>query len=231
MVRHGHVLERTARLILLAALALPAWARLTCEGNGPTVVFEAEDGRNPGSLRNAARSLSQFARACVHQRSTDEPSTYVPLLDRELAGVGSVILVAEGRAGYLVRNFAARYPRRIVAVVLIDPANEEFLDRMRPYVPCTEYHKIVQIERRFIGASWVPRQQANALTVLTSNNYPFPEGWAREPLQRLWEESHAALARSSFDGVHQVVPGTVLEHTQDIVRAIRARLPATRTQI
>ncbi|MFJ6982049.1 MULTISPECIES: alpha/beta fold hydrolase [unclassified Streptomyces] len=104
--------------------------------DGPTVVFEAGAGASRSSWALVQPALAPYARTVAYDRSGLGRSAPDPagrtltrmaddlgaLLDH--FGPGPFVLVGHSAGGPLVRLAAARSPRRIAGLVLVDPTDE-----------------------------------------------------------------------------------------------------------
>lgn len=111
---------------------------LTCEGRGPSVVFDAALGGSSISWSLVQPEVARFARACAYDRAgfgwSDPgpmPRTAGRIADelRTLLDRGGVIppfvLVGHSFGGLVARIFARRYRPDMAGLVLVDPAHPE----------------------------------------------------------------------------------------------------------
>ncbi|MFD4577014.1 alpha/beta fold hydrolase [Streptomyces sp. NPDC058417] len=104
--------------------------------DGPTVVFEAGAGASRSSWALVQPALAPYARTVAYDRaglgrSAPDPAgrTLIRMADDLGAlldhfGPGPFVLVGHSAGGPLVRLAAARSPRRIAGLVLVDPTDE-----------------------------------------------------------------------------------------------------------
>lgn len=112
---------------------------LACEGEGgPTVVMEAAIGETGLLWSLVQPGVAKMTRACVYDRaglgwSDPSPKPRTPTVMAEelhalLAAAevpGPYVLVGHSFGGLLVRLYAARYPREVAGLVLVDSAHED----------------------------------------------------------------------------------------------------------
>ncbi|MGZ0148702.1 alpha/beta fold hydrolase [Kribbella sp. WER1] len=112
-------------------------------GTGPLVVFDAGAGASADSWWAVLRRLPDDVRWLAYDRPGLLFTSYDPAADdrlpstiaRDLAALldvlgetGKVVLVGHSRGGLHVRVFAALYPERVAALILVDPSHERMLD-------------------------------------------------------------------------------------------------------
>ena len=111
---------------------------LQCAGSGsPLVLFEAGIAASSLSWALVQPAVARFTRACAYDRAglawSDPPSSprsftqIVDELARVLAQVGGreqYVLVGHSFGSFVVRGYAARYPDRVIGLVLVDPPTE-----------------------------------------------------------------------------------------------------------
>jgi len=118
-----------------------------CEGQGPvTILLEA--GLNDCSLqwRRLQQLLAQRATTCSYDRAGlgwSDSSPNPPTINNAVSDLHAVvqslqkptplILVGHSYGSLLVRTYAQRYPENVVALVLLDPANEFMAERIPGY--------------------------------------------------------------------------------------------------
>ena len=109
-----------------------------CAGSGsPLVLFEAGIAASSLSWALVQPAVARFTRACAYDRAglawSDPPSsprTFTQIVDelaRVLAQVGGrerYVLVGHSFGSFVVRGYAARYPDRVIGLVLVDPPTE-----------------------------------------------------------------------------------------------------------
>jgi pimeloyl-ACP methyl ester carboxylesterase len=119
---------------------------LYCTGAGsPTVVLEAGLGNDFRIWDLVQPELSKFTRVCSYDRagvgwSDPQPGprdsdSIVSQLHALLAAAGigePVILMGHSVAGLHLRAYAAKYPREVAGMVLVDPTTPHQFDRMPP---------------------------------------------------------------------------------------------------
>jgi len=118
-----------------------------CEGQGPINVF-LEAGLNDFSLHwnRLQPLLAQHARTCSYDRAGlgwSDASPNPPTLTNAVEDLHAVVHASSGQAplilvghsfgSLLVRSYAQRYPEKVRALVLLDPANEFMADRIPGY--------------------------------------------------------------------------------------------------
>ena len=122
------------------AARLPDGRKLAfhCSGRGgPTVVFESGWGADSGAWVRVLPMVAPSRRACAYDRAGYGASDAGPdprdaaAIVRDLhAGLeaarirGPYILAAHSAGGLYVRLFAAKYPKEVVGLVLVDPSVE-----------------------------------------------------------------------------------------------------------
>lgn len=107
------------------------------EGQLP-VVFESGVGATSINWRRMQEEVSRFTRAVCYDRRglgwSEPPATprHVPNLIaeletglRDLGITGPIVMVGHSFGGYLARHFAAAFPHRVAALVLVDPLEPE----------------------------------------------------------------------------------------------------------
>jgi pimeloyl-ACP methyl ester carboxylesterase len=112
---------------------------LACEGEGgPTVVMEAAIGETRLLWSLVQPGVAKMTRACVYDRAglgwsdpSPKPRT-ATVMAEELHALlaaaevpGPYVLVGHSFGGLLVRRYAARYPREVAGLVLVDSAHED----------------------------------------------------------------------------------------------------------
>jgi pimeloyl-ACP methyl ester carboxylesterase len=112
---------------------------LNCTGTGsPTVVFEAGSGDFSVIWALVQSGVSTFTRACSYDRAGfawsdpgSRPRTFSQVaLElhtalRRARVPGPYVLVGQSFGGFLVRGFAARYPKDVSGMVLVDAIHED----------------------------------------------------------------------------------------------------------
>jgi pimeloyl-ACP methyl ester carboxylesterase len=122
------------------AARLPDGRRLTfhCSGQGgPTVIFESGWGADSAAWVRVLPMVASSRRACAYDRAGygasdvgPDPRDASAIVGDLHAGLraahirGPYILVGHSAGGLYVRLFAARYPREVVGLVLVDPSVE-----------------------------------------------------------------------------------------------------------
>jgi pimeloyl-ACP methyl ester carboxylesterase len=105
----------------------------------PLVVLEAGAGNGADTWSNVQPSIASFARVCAYDRPTlvrgsptrpptPSPTAVVVTVDRLLAAAGEpppYVLAGHSYGGMIVRLFAARFPNRVVGMILIDSSHED----------------------------------------------------------------------------------------------------------
>jgi pimeloyl-ACP methyl ester carboxylesterase len=111
---------------------------VNCAGAGsPVVLFEAGIAASSLSWALVQPAIARFTRVCAYDRAglawSDPPSsprTFTQIVDelgRVLTQVGSgepCVLVGHSFGSFVVRGYAARYPDRVIGLVLVDPPTE-----------------------------------------------------------------------------------------------------------
>jgi len=123
-----------------------------CEGQG-TVTVLLEAGLNDFSLqwRRLQQLLSQRTTTCSYDRAGlgwSDSSPSPPTINNAVSDLHAVvqslqkptplILVGHSYGSLLVRMYAQRYPDNVVALVLLDPANEFMAERIPGYTQALE---------------------------------------------------------------------------------------------
>ena len=117
---------------------------LVCGGSGtPTVVFETSGFSNSTSYGAVRDALTRYTRVCVYDRvgvgwSDPAPRTVTAgmLVDdlrrlQDAASLdGPLIIVASSIGGLTAELFARRYPDRVAALMFLDAANSDVIERL-----------------------------------------------------------------------------------------------------
>jgi pimeloyl-ACP methyl ester carboxylesterase len=115
-----------------------------CEGTGePTVITEAGFGDFSVAWREIVPAVSRTTKVCAYDRAGFGWSDFdanSPTRERVVenlraaldnAGIeGPYVLVGHSLGGIYVREFAHRYPDRVVGMVLVDSSHEDQLERL-----------------------------------------------------------------------------------------------------
>jgi pimeloyl-ACP methyl ester carboxylesterase len=121
---------------------------LVCDGSGtPTVLFETSGFSNSTSYAVARDALTRHTRVCVYDRvgvgwSDPAPRTVTAgMLVDDLRGLqdaasldGRLIIVASSIGGLTAELFARRYPDRVAALLFLDAANSDVIERLAPSI-------------------------------------------------------------------------------------------------
>jgi len=118
-----------------------------CKGAGPVSVF-IQAGLNDFSIhwRQVQEKLAAHARICTMDRnglgwsdSVNNPATLENMVADmhnvidAVAADGPLILLGHSYGGVIVRAYAQKYPARVRAMVLVDPANEYMAEHIDGY--------------------------------------------------------------------------------------------------
>jgi pimeloyl-ACP methyl ester carboxylesterase len=197
---------------------------LACQGEGsPTVVMEAAIGETGLLWSLVQPAVARSLRTCVYDRAglgwsdpSPKPRTAAAMvkeLHRLLAAAGvpgPYVLVGHSFGGLLVRLYAARYPKEVAGLVLVDSAHEQQYRR----APREIRELLPQLEEQ-------ARQQFEALKALIASGsldpgmLPVPPG-----LPASAAETFRALVAASPKHVETFIA------EQQAVQAIHAGLAA-----
>lgn len=111
---------------------------LNCQGEGlPVVILEAGQGGFSLSWNSVFAKISKFNRVCVYDRAgygwserkngKIHPARDLRSLLVKAGETGPYLLVGHSLGGIFVRSFASLYPKEVVGLILVDPANEEMI--------------------------------------------------------------------------------------------------------
>lgn len=121
---------------------------INCLGQGsPTVIFELGIGSASAAWSEVHEQVSQFTRACAYDRAglgysepTEQPlrsSNVASRLQKLLRAArieDDLVLVGWSAGGVYIREFYARYPERVKAMLFVDSSHEQQATRM-PQTP------------------------------------------------------------------------------------------------
>lgn len=200
------------------------------DGDGaPTVVLEA--GFTGGRLQwwSVHQRVSRYARVISYERAGLGRSDPGPEprdaehIARELHDLliashlpPPYVLVGHSAGGLFVRVFAHRYPREVAGLVLVDPATEDYYERVRNGKSADDLRKM--------GAPPAAVAQWSALSATLEqarDAWPLPpvpvvvftsgtplKTWPLESSQDMavWARTHAELVERLPDAKHVVIP-------------------------
>jgi len=115
------------------------------QGEGEfTVIFESGFGNDLSHWRRVAPAISQKAKVVIYSRAgaglSEKITTPRSLIESTQALNELIIraklkppfiLVGHSYGSHIVRTYAARNPQNIAGLVLVDPANEQFISRLK----------------------------------------------------------------------------------------------------
>lgn len=228
-----------------------------CAGptGGPVVMLLPGGGGTVEAWSPVQDGVAQFARACSYEPAggsgSDRPETMDEMavdLERvltQVAGRAPAVLVGHSAGGILARKFAARFPQRVVGMVLLDSSHEEQMWRLGAIAPAL-------LDFGF-GTSWKNPAMLHAMGLLESGQRstwhtdrplvviehgvpePVPPGVQVSPeqvrqMEAAWHAMQQDLAARSPRGELRTATGSGTNiHRQQpglVVRAIRDVLPA-----
>ena len=134
---------------------------VNCIGQGsPTVIFELGVGSASAAWSDVHKQVSLFTRACAYDRAglgysepTDQPlrsSNVAQRLQKLLRAANiedELVLVGWSAGGVFIREFHARYPERVEAMLFVDSSHEQQATRM-PQTSGTGSDPMLGIARR-----------------------------------------------------------------------------------
>lgn len=206
------------------------------QGDGATaVVFESGFGQGAGVWKDVIADLGAqcrcvaYARAGLGQSGTDgKPKT----IDAHLQDLGAVIdslapgrkvvLVGHSYGGLLVTEFARKYPQRVQALVLVDPATMQ----QRHAFMAADHDRVTADDKALLAMLPPPLRADYALLIaqLDSADAAAPRAMPDVPValltstqvadqpfvfeetaqgKALWKAQHAALFASFSQGTHR----------------------------
>ncbi|TMP86651.1 alpha/beta hydrolase [Pseudoalteromonas ruthenica] len=168
-----------------------------------------------------------------------------------LAITEPVVYIAHSYGAYIARTFAARYPGKIAALMLIDPASEHDVDIMRQIDLATAERQIAQVKRDDMknGMSnqyldfWSKRPLPDypdipdiPVTVIASvKTYEEPSlllftdqgramwGDLHSQWAQAFPQGEAILTDKSYHFIHHEQPQWVVEHIQTLIKRVRTK--------
>ncbi len=225
--------------------------RLRVEGEGsPTVVLEI--GLAGALEENAAvqRGVAQFTRVVALDRigaDHSQPVVTGRQIARELHAAlenahlpPPYVLVGQSFGGIYNRIFASRYPDEVAGLVLLDPAQEEFIAWMKEHYPKEEFsNKKFKNwpEATGVNATLVELKTAGPLpdvpVVVVTAAKPSSDRLSRE-VRPVWTSMHETWAKSlphgrhivteqSGHGIHVEQPELVVQLVREVIEESRRR--------
>jgi pimeloyl-ACP methyl ester carboxylesterase len=255
-------------LLVLPCLAfVPAWRaaadlpkrvdggghplRLRVAGKGsPTVVLEIGLGGPLEEWAIVQPAIASFTRVAAydrlgagHRAPRLTGKEICQELHTALANAGlepPYILVGQSFGGVYNRLFASLYPEEVAGLVLLDPAQEEFIDWMEVHHPeqsLASFSRVDWPEAAGIEATLEELKSAGELPnipVIVVTGSRTGEGKLRDQVLPMWTACHDrwataqprgrhVLAKASGHGVHVDEPDLVVELVKELVESARAR--------
>ncbi|HUS09861.1 MAG TPA: alpha/beta fold hydrolase [Pyrinomonadaceae bacterium] len=248
---------------------------INCEGRMrkgvPVVVMDAGMGNSSESWLGIQPKIAEFARVCIYDRAglgNSDPSLHTQTITQIVldlhnllsrAGVsGPLVVVGHSLGGINVREYARRYPKAVVGMVLVDSAHEDQFARMDALIPeeikkqfppeafeVTSPEKIdfkENSDRKARLAKW----HANIpLIVLTAANaQPGGEGplaYLAPKFEEIRQELQQDLVHRSAKGkqivatrsghfIHHDYPELVISAVREVIKITRKKNAATATK-
>lgn len=236
-------------------------ARCVGDARGPTVVLEAGASSPSADWDKVVPGVSRFARVCRYDRANVGKSEAAPkprtgaravedlrALLGQIGGPAPYVLVGHSFGGMLGVLYAARYPKEVAGLVLVDSSHEEQFKRFEALM--TPAQLAESRARRASNAEGMDTTAVRAevaalgwradipLVVLAHGvvtKEMTPPGWSEEQLagrERVWRELQQDLARRSPRGelivaeksghyVQNDQPELVVEAVRRVVESVR----------
>ena len=220
---------------------------LLCAGTGaPMVVLEAGAGSTTRGWRLVLPEVARLTRVCAYDRSglgrsqpgleSRDPLAIAEDLRTLLRAAGEggpYVLVGHSNGGPYARIFADRFPDAVAGLVLVDPSDEHFYERAKPFMPESHWEGWTRSESATTVLLRIARAPDVPAVVLTSGQAGIhaAPGYQLDSLRVAWRAAHAKTARK-LGARHQIVAESghliQLDRPEVVVTAIREVVEAAR---